>query len=138
MVNFFKFWAIFVQLLSIFRAQFQHFRSTICRSLDLGMPHKTFWNSLEYLKWNFQHFEKAKYLISQFAKKGRHRNHRLQVGKTLWKCNLNIANCPIVFRWTERIIWKATWEGMHPKRISDMDNSFKSNRYFITDKIDKN
>ena len=31
--NFFKFQAIFVQLLGIFRAQFQYFRSTICRSL---------------------------------------------------------------------------------------------------------
>ena len=31
--NFFNFRATFVQLLSIFRVQFQHFRSTICTSL---------------------------------------------------------------------------------------------------------
>ena len=41
--------------------------------------------TIEYLKWNFQHFEKAKYLISQFAKKGRHdQNYRLPVGQTLF------------------------------------------------------
>ena len=35
--------------------------------------------TLEYPKWHFQHFEKAKYLISQFAKKGRHdKNYQLQ------------------------------------------------------------
>ena len=39
-------------------------------------------NTIEYLEWNFQHFEKAKYLISQFAKKGRHDKHyRLRIGK---------------------------------------------------------
>ena len=37
--NFFNFRANFGQLLSIFRAQFQYFRSTICRSLE-GAPRK--------------------------------------------------------------------------------------------------
>ena len=46
-----------------------------------------------YLKWNFQHIERAKCLISQFAKRRRHDNHyRLQVGKTVWKCNINFTN----------------------------------------------
>ena len=40
--------------------------------------------TLQYLKWHFQHFEKAKYLNSQFAKKGGHdKNYRLPVGQTL-------------------------------------------------------
>ena len=44
--------------------------------------------TIESLKWNIHHFERAKYLILQFAKKERHDKHyRLQVGKTVWKCN---------------------------------------------------
>ena len=49
--------------------------------------------TLDYLKWNLQHFQKEKYLISQFAKNGQHnKNYRLPVGQTLWKCDLNLAN----------------------------------------------
>ena len=54
-----------------------------------GACPKEDFETLVYLKWNFQHLEKAKYLISQFAKKGRHdKNYRLPVGQSLFfnKC----------------------------------------------------
>ena len=49
--------------------------------------------TLDNLKWNLQHFEKVKYLISQFAKNGGYdKNYWLPIGQTLWKCNLNLAS----------------------------------------------